>query len=923
MSGGQRFEKFSFASGANTEFLESLYKQYQQDSDSVDATWRKFFEGYDFAAHGVLGESGGSGEAKLNARVEALINAYRRLGHLSAHLNPLEAKPPIRDNVMPAEHGLGDADLAALIHPANLPKPEMTFGEILGLLQKTYCGRIGADFREINDINAVVWFQEQMESCGNQPELGSGLRLHIHESLTRAEGFERFLQDRYLGQKRFSLEGTDALVPMMDVLIDEAAKAGAEEMNLGMAHRGRLNVLANVLGKDPALIMKEFEGTEFNPFDIDGDVKYHMGFASEVKTISGKSMRLYLSPNPSHLEAVNPVVEGFARARQEELGDAERKRVIPILMHGDAAFIGQGICAETLNMSELESYSTGGTVHIIINNQIGFTANPEEGRSCVYSSEIAKMIRAPVLHVNADDPEAVVWTAMLAIAYRQKFGKDVVIDLIGYRRHGHNETDEPGFTQPLMYKLIKDHPTCLTQYTEQLVAKGVIARDAADERMRSFRQTLQTKMEEVRAGKAITKPVVPPSLAQAMNYTKVDRSEFSKSVSTAVAKAKLLEISRKFCALPASFHAHPKLTRLFEARVKMLEGAGAVDWGMAELMAYGTLAAIGVPVRLSGQDCRRGTFSHRHAVLRDFENGSSYNIFEPVSNKSTPVDVINSPLSEAGVMGFDFGYSIARPQGLTIWEAQFGDFANGAQIIIDQFMSASEAKWKQTSGLVLLLPHGYEGQGPEHSSARLERFLQLCGNLNMQVAYPTTPAQLFHLLRRQVLRAFRKPLIVMSPKSLLRHPKVQSTIAEFTGGEFVEVMDDADVKDASKVKRLVLCSGKIYYDLVAAREEAGPKAAHVPVVRFEQLYPFPDTALSTILARYPAVKELVWTQEEPQNMGAWYFIRHRIEELSGGKQRISYVGRKGSGSTAEGSHKAHLQEQARIVQEALGANAKG
>jgi 2-oxoglutarate dehydrogenase E1 component len=915
MSSSTASRKFGFATGTNANYIESLYADYRRNPDSVDLTWRQFFEGYEFAATGGLGS--GSDEGKQNAKVEALINAYRRLGHLSAHLNPLAPKPNLQPDLLNETHGLKDIDTKTVMHPANLPQSEMTYGEILTLLQDTYCGTIGADFREINDIETVVWFQNKMETVRNRPGFDASMKKRILEQLCLAEGFERFLQDRYLGQKRFSLEGNDSLMPMMRVILDDGARLGVEEINLGMAHRGRLNILTNFMGKHPEMILKEFEGTEFNPFDIDGDVKYHKGFASEADTVSGKKVRLLLLPNPSHLEAVNPVVEGFCRARQATCNDADRTKILPILMHGDAAFMGQGVVAETLNLSGLADYETGGTIHIITNNQVGFTAEPRESRSCTYASEIAKMVRAPVLHVNADDPEAVAWTAQLAIEYRQKFHKDIVIDLIGYRRHGHNETDEPMYTQPLMYKTIKAHPTCLTIYTDKLVSEKTITADDARDMMKKYRDLMQESMEKVRAGKSKYEPATPAQFKPILAHKKTEREDFEQETKTAVSSATVQKVGKAICTLPKGFNAHPKLNKLLESRLAMLDGEGQYDWGMAELLAFGSLAHEGHPVRLSGQDCQRGTFSHRHAVLKDFETGSELRVLNQISDSQAQVEIVNSPLSEFGVMGFEFGYSVALPTGLTLWEAQFGDFANGAQTVIDQFLVASEAKWKQTSSLTLLLPHGYEGQGPEHSNARPERFLQLCGNLNIIVVNPTTPAQYFHVLRRQVMRSFRKPLIVMTPKSLLRHPRVISTTKELSSGKFHEVIDDTSLKDPSKVKRVVVCSGKLFYELTESREKQ-LKDQSVAVIRVEQLYPFPDKLLKEILTRYDKAKEIMWAQEEPMNMGAWYFVRHRLEALIDGKFKLSYVGRRGSGTTAEGSQKAHVQEQTRIINVALG-----
>jgi 2-oxoglutarate dehydrogenase E1 component len=905
----------SFANGSNIVYLEGLYAQYSQDPNSVEASWRYFFEGYDFIAKG--GKLGGTSEDSGEAKVEAFINAYRRLGHLSAYLNPLAPKPSLRENMEPAAHGLGDVDTTKVFHPVNLglKNPNPTFKDIHEFLLRTYCGTIGADYREVNDIDSVVWFQEQMEACENRPLLSPDMKKRVLSKLVHADGFEKFLQDRFLGQKRFSIEGLDAMIVMLDILADEAAKSGAEEINIGMAHRGRLNVLANFIGKPYESIIKEFEGTEFNPHAIEGDVKYHKGFANEIDTASGAKIRVYLSPNPSHLEAVNPVLEGFSRSRQRLLKDEERKRVIPVLVHGDAAFVGQGIVAETLNFSELKSYTTGGTIHIVANNQVGFTANPDETRSCDYASDVAKFIRAPVLHVNADDPEAVVWSAILAVAYRQKYRRDFVIDLIGYRRHGHNETDEPGFTQPLMYKAIKDHPTVLQIYRQRLEQEGAIPAGYTDQIQKEFRASMQERLETVRAGKYKAVDKTPPALAPSLSYIKSEIGDLLKPVSTTVAKSRLIDVATRIVNIPTAFTPHPKIAKLYESRKEMLTGEGSIDWGMAELLAFGTVAAEGIHVRLSGQDCGRGTFSHRHAMLRDFNSNESFNVLSQVDPKQASVDIVNSPLSEVGCMGFEFGYSVADAKALVLWEAQFGDFVNGAQIIIDQFLVASEAKWKQTASLVLLLPHGYEGQGPEHSSARPERFLQSCGSDNIQVANVTTPAQFFHLLRRQVTRSILKPLIVMTPKSLLRHPKVVSPVKSFTDGGFAEIIPHQTPIDVKKVKRVVVCSGKIYFDLLAHQETG--VGAEIPLLRIEQLYPFAVEQFKKLISEYKSLSEIVWTQEEPQNMGAWTYIRPQLEQIAGSAMKVRYVGRPGSGSTAEGSPKSHALEQQRIVSESL------
>jgi 2-oxoglutarate dehydrogenase E1 component len=910
--------KFTYATATNAGYIEEQYEKFRKDPASVEASWRQFFEGYEFAASsGAVGKAT-SGDQEAG-KVEAYINAFRVLGHLSAHLNPLAAKPALRDDMSPANHGLKDVNKTRKFVAVNLPTTApMTFDEICQMMQETYCGKIGAEFRDSDNIEFVKWIQDKMESCRNKPKLSKDQKLGILDSLVKAEGFEGFLQARFLGQKRFSLEGAEAFMPLLETLTTVGAANGVEEMILGMAHRGRLGTLCNFMGKTYEAMFKKFEGSEFNPYQIDGDVKYHLGFAGE-RSFGGKNVRLYLSPNPSHLEIVNPVVEGFARARQRLISDKDRKKVLPLLIHGDAAFMGQGLVAETLNLAELSGYATGGTIHVIINNQVGFTTNPEEGRSCTYASGIAKIIKAPVLHVNADDPEAVTWTAQLAAEYRQRFQKDIVIDLIGYRRHGHNETDEPGFTQPTMYKVIAKHPTVLTQYGERLVSEGVLTVDEFKKRQTEFRATLQEAYDLMKSGDTKNekfKDKYPKVYDGVFHPVTGDEQAMEKPVDTALPLKTLSEIGKKITATPNGFNVHPKLQKLLEQRSKMVEKDGpGVDWPMAELLAFGSLAKDGHHVRLSGQDCQRGTFSSRQAVLRDYETGAPYYSMNNIAPGQASVEILNSPLSELGVMGFEFGYTVADKDALVLWEGQFGDFVNGAQIVIDQFLVASEAKWGQTSCLTLLLPHGYEGMGPEHSSGRPERFLQLCGNANIQVAIPTTAAQYFHILRRQICREFRKPLVIMSPKSLLRHTKVVSPLTEFEKGQFEEVLDDGRIKDPKAVTRLVFCTGKIYYEMLEATSTA--PEGEVALVRVEQLYPFPGKKVESIIARYKNVSDVLWVQEEPQNMGAWTFVRPRLEALLSDPKKLRYVGRRDSGTTAEGSTKAHATEQARIINEAV------
>ncbi len=914
--------KFTFSQGEQTQFLDSLYKQYQSDKNSVDLSWQKFFEGMDYAVGQGLADSATSSDTGHDsALVEAYINAYRKLGHLGAYLNPLNTQPSLPNALSAELHGLKDIDRSKKFYPVNLAKHDagFTFDEIDKLLKETYCGSIGAEFRDSDSIEFVTWIQDKMESCRNKPVYSAEKKLGILHELIKAEGFESFLQARYLGQKRFSVEGVDTLIPFLQGLTESVAKLDVEEICLGMAHRGRLNVLTNYMGKTYELMLKEFEGLDFNPMAIDGDVKYHMGYVNEKK-FQDKNIRLFLCPNPSHLEAVNPVVEGFVRARQRLIKDKNRKLILPILIHGDAAATGQGIVAETYNLSELPGYTTGGTIHIIVNNQVGFTTNPEEGRSCRYASGLAKFINAPVLHVNGDDPEAVVWCAEIAGEYRQRFQKDIVVEITGYRRYGHNETDEPSFTQPIMYKKIAAHLTVMNLYGQKLIAEKILTADAFQEKITKFRARMQEAHDLVKGkdfDKEKFKSKIPKSYNGIFDYIENSEKDFETSPKTGLAIKKLCELGRKIAQVPQGFTPHPKIVRLLESRNQMLEGEGSCDWAFAELLAFGTLAEEGHDVRLSGQDCLRGTFSSRHAVISDFETGKRLELLNQLFAQNLEhqprVEILNSPLSEQGVMGFDFGYNVADPNALVCWEAQFGDFSNGAQIIIDQFLVASEAKWKQTSGLVLLLPHGYEGMGPEHSSARLERFLQLCGNFNMQVAIPTTAAQYFHILRRQLYRPFRKPLVIMSPKSLLRSDRVLSKLIDFEGQKFKEVL--ADDKPTKNCRKVLFCTGKIYYEIVEMMEKNN--ITDVSVNRVEQLYPFPKTQIKKVLENYENIHSVVWIQEEPQNMGAWTFVQPRLIDIMSSKQRLQYVGRRDSGTTAEGANKAHVMEQNRIITEAL------
>ncbi len=853
-------------------------------------------------APGIGGPTGGREEIEKQARVLQLIHNFRVRGHLVSDLDPLDSKRAPHKDLEPATYGLTMWDLDREFITNGLSgRDRATLREILETLRDTYCGTLGVEYMYIADPERKEWLQERMESARNRLPLTNAERTRILEKLLEAESFERFLHARYIGHKRFSLEGCEALIPLLDRVLNDAARGGVKEAVIGMAHRGRLNVLANTVKKSLAQIFSEFEGN-VDPDSIQGsgDVKYHLGATGEHRAPTGEALAVSVAPNPSHLEFVNPVVEGMVRARQDAIGDTARLRVLPILLHGDAAVAGQGIVAETLNLAGLEGYSTGGTIHVVVNNQIGFTTLPQDARSSTYCTDVAKMVHAPVFHVNGDDPEAVAWAAALSLEYRQRFKKDVMIDLVGYRRWGHNEGDEPSYTQPLMYAKIKSHPSVATIYGEQAVRAGWITRDALDALWAEKKAAMQKGGAagdlSVIARRAPAEPA---------------------AVGAPAMRARLKAVLGALSTLPEGFEIHPKLMPFVKARGELLEGKGAVDWSTAESLAWGTLLLEGIPVRLSGQDVGRGTFSQRHAVFYDTRTAKEYLPLNSIAPAGTGFEVHDSLLSEAAVMGFEYGYAVAEHRALVLWEAQFGDFFNGAQVIVDQFFAASETKWGQPHGLVLLLPHGHEGQGPEHSSARIERFLTLCAEDNMRVAYPSSPASFFHLLRWQGRAAIEKPMVVFTPKSLLRHPRCVSTLDELEGGGFQPVLDDTGAEPA-KVRRVVLTSGKLFYDLLKGQEDT--RADHVALVRLEQLYPVPSDELWRVLSRYSPAIELVWAQEEPRNMGAWRFIREQFVEgvvLDPGGRVPRYLGRDASAAPAPGSHKVHLLEQEAIVRDAL------
>ncbi len=849
----------------------------------------------------VFGAPAGREEVEKQTKVLQLIHNYRVREHLVADLDPLDrVRAPHRD-LDPATYGLTLWDLDREFLTGNLSGQERaTLREILDTLRETYCGTIGVEYMYIADPERKEWLQRRMEGARNYPALDATTKVRVLEKLVAAESFERFLHARYVGHKRFSLEGGESLIPLLDRILNDAALRGLREVVLGMPHRGRLNVLANTIGKPLAQIFAEFQESDPSSYQGSGDVKYHLGASGTHLADTGETIAVTLASNPSHLEFVNPVVEGMVRAKQDAIADRDHGRVLPLLMHGDAAFAGQGIVAETMNLSGLHGYRTGGTIHVVVNNQIGFTTLPEDARSSTYATDIAKMVHAPAFHVNGDDPEAVVYAAGLALEYRQKFRKDVVIDLVCYRRWGHNETDEPSYTQPVMYSRIKAHPSVAALYGEKLLREGTVAREELDGLWAEKKAAMSSEGAPTRESLTTT----------------VRRSSQPTLVGQPAMRARLRAVLKALGTLPAGFELHPKLLPFVKKRAELAEGVGAADWATAEALAWGTLLLEGVPIRLSGQDSRRGTFSQRHAVLHDLRTQAEHVPLRTVAPAGVSCEVYDSLLSEEAVLGFEYGYSVAEHRTLVMWEAQFGDFANSAQVIIDQFLAGSETKWGQPCGLVLLLPHGHEGQGPEHSSARIERFLALCAEENLRLAYPSTPASYFHLLREQGRGAVKKPLVVFTPKSLLRLPRCVSSIEDLAEGYFAPVLGDRTV-DPVQVSRVVLCTGKVYYDLAQARADA--RQAEVALVRIERLYPFPFAEIDKALAPFGCDVELVWCQEEPRNMGAWRFVRERFldEPLRAGGHVARYIGRADSASPASGLLKVHLAEQEALVREAL------
>jgi 2-oxoglutarate dehydrogenase E1 component len=892
--------------------MERLYQQFLDSPESIDAQWRHFFEGFEFARnHFPESEHLNEKETRVfrnEFNVIDLINAYRERGHLFTQTNPVRSRRRYSPTLDIENFGLSRDDLQQPFQAGT----EIGIGKaplerIISHLQETYCRSIGVEYMYIRTPEIVEWLKNRMESRRNRPEFSKDAKLQMLRQLIKAVGLEHFVRKRFPGQKRFSLEGCESLIPALDALIEKGASMGVKEFVIGMAHRGRLNVLGNILDKPYHKIFSEFEGKEYADESLLGDVKYHLGCTLETSTRNGHPVNLNIAPNPSHLEAVDPVAIGIARAKAENKFSSDFQKLAPIIIHGDASIAGQGVVYEVLQMSQLEGFKTGGTIHMVINNQLGFTTNYLDARSSTYCTDVAKTIQSPIFHVNGDDVEAVVYTIELAMEFRQKFQRDVFIDLLSYRKYGHNEGDEPRFTQPILYKIIEKHPDPATIFTNKLLQEGTIDNGIADKQKEAFESMLEQELELARK---IEKGSIDPFLENTWKgFSRATLKDFEESPPTSINKEMLLDVGQKVTILPEEIGFFRKTKRLFREREKMLFEDKMVDWAMGETLAYATLLQEGIPVRITGQDVERGTFSHRHAVLKIEDSEEEYVPLNNISPEQAPFRIYNSLLSEYGVLGFEYGFAMASPAQLVIWEAQFGDFMNGAQIIIDQFITSAEEKWKIMNGLVMLLPHGYEGQGPEHSSARMERFLQACADNNIQAANCTTPANFFHLLRRQVMRNFRKPLVVFTPKSLLRHPRCVSSVEDLANGRFHELIDDP-VADPNQVERVLMCSGKIYFDLLEEKEKKGFN--NTAIVRLEQLYPLPDKQLKALQEKYQNARRWIWVQEEAQNMGAWWFVKQSIPYIN-----LSVIARPPSASPASGSSRFHHMQQQKIVEKAF------
>lgn len=934
------WQKDSHLAGDSLSYIDQLYESYLADADSVPEVWRQYFQrlprvadasGPEVAHSGVrnsflaLAKQGRTSSAapptsdEQSARyfhVMSLIGDYRRHGHRTAELDPLGLQQPaIMLALLPEDHGLFDDDMEVVFElPYTiLGKDKISLKDIIGMMENIYCDKTAFEYMHISETVERVWLQQRIESELPSQAFGETMKMQILERLSAAEGLEKYLHNRYPGVKRFGLEGCETLIPVLYELLQQAGAENYQETVISMAHRGRLNVLVNILGKHPSDLMQEFEGKISG--EGSGDVKYHQGFSSNVMTAGGE-MHLHLGFNPSHLEIGGSVIEGSVRARQDRREDHEQDQVLPVVIHGDAAFAAQGVVAELFQMSQTRGYKTGGTIHIVVNNQIGFTTNrPEDARSSEYCTSLARIVQAPVIHVNADDPEAAVWAVFIALDYRMIFKKDVVLDLVGYRRRGHNEAEDPSKTQPIMYQKITNKPTTWEIYAAKLENEGVLSAGVAQEMADEYRNLVDD-------GRKVALALVSESDKSAfLDWSPYLGQKWTAEAETSVDKKTFTALAAKMQELPEGFKLHNQIQKVMQDRHSMASGETPINWGFAEIMAYATLVNDGVSIRMSGQDCGVGTFSHRHACLHDQVTGKRFvAVADRVAAEPKQFQIYDSLLSEEAVLGFEYGYATTSPQVLTIWEAQFGDFANGAQVVIDQFISSGEEKWRRLCGLVLLLPHGFEGAGPEHSSARLERYLQLCAEQNIQVCAPTTPAQIFHLLRRQMIRPLRKPLVVMTPKSLLRHKLAVSSLDDCCTGQFQTVLDDQDCQTPAKIKRLVLCSGKVYYDLLQSRREA--EADDVAIVRIEQLYPFPDDVLARTLAPYNKLQDVVWCQEEPMNQGAWYPSQHHMRRVianhkNGNSLYLMYSGRDGSAAPATGYMSVHKAQQKSLVDNAL------
>jgi len=911
-------DNYTYLSNADPKAVEALYQQFKSDPLSIDEGWKKFFEGFEFAQEQFpmlpngqgaksTSTSGGIGNAK-EVQVRNLIHAYRTRAHLRSNTNPVRERKDRKPILDLQDFNLSDADLdTQFISGEEIGIGKATLRKIIETLKYIYEGTVGFEYMSVRDPEKLNWLREKIEKDALSFNPSHEQRERILFKLNEAVVFENFLHTKYLGQKRFSLEGGETTIPALDAIINKGAELGLEEVMIGMAHRGRLNVLANIMGKTYEQIFNEFEGGATPDLTMgDGDVKYHLGYSSQIKAANGKTVELKLAPNPSHLEAVNPVVQGFVRAKGDEEYSRDRSKILPILIHGDAAVAGQGIMYEIVQMSKLEGYNVGGTIHFVINNQVGFTTDFDDARSSIYSTDVAKIIDAPVLHVNGDDPEAVIFCVQFAVEYRQKFQRDIFVDMVCYRRHGHNESDEPKFTQPSLYNKISKHPNPREVYNKQLIEKGEVAGALAKNMDKEFRALLQDRLNLV---KQKPLPYVYQPLEEEWRTLRRSKPEdFEKSPETGISTDSIKKVAKALTSVPEGFKPLKQIEKQLKQRKDMFFKDKMLNWAGGELLAYGSLLIDGKKVRLTGQDVQRGTFSHRHAVLHDMNTNHAHNSLDHIEGIPNKFEIYNSLLSEFGVMGFEFGYAMANPNALTIWEAQFGDFANGAQVMIDQFVSCSETKWQRMNGLVLLLPHGYEGQGPEHSNARPERYLQLCAEYNMVVANITTPSNFFHAMRRQMTWEFRKPLVVMSPKSLLRHPKAVSPLDEFTSGNFQEVIGDDNVT-AKSVKKVILCSGKVYYDLLERKEK--DKRKDIALIRIEQLQPFPANQVNKILDKYKNA-DYFWLQEEPENMGYWNFVQRVYKEKD-----LTLISRKASASPATGYAKVHAQEQEEIINKAF------